>query len=253
GRSQRARQRAIGLRRLWRRRRYDTERGRPGRHRATASRDSCRPGGRMASHGQPGAPERPRTMTNGRRGLVAGTGEYVYDVISPWGVLPAGMTLGIVSHVAVDSRDRVYFYQRKDPPMLVFDRDGNFLTGWGEGRLRDAHGIYVGPDDHIYVCNRDEHEVLKLTPEGRIVLTLGQRGRRSLGAPFTPPADVAVAPNVGYFATSVVQMAWDAWRFGERANGVLAVPLWIPQSGMALGLVVLTVAFVDEWVRVLRL
>jgi hypothetical protein len=51
----------------------------------------------------------------------------------------------------------------------------------------------------------------------------------------------------------VIQMAWDAWRFGERANGVLAVPLWIPQSGMALGLVVLTVAFIDEGVRVLRL
>jgi len=58
---------------------------------------------------------------------------------------------------------------------------------------------------------------------------------------------------VGYFATNVIQMAWDAWRFGEKANGVLAAPLWIPQSGMALGLVVLTVAFVDEWVRVLRL
>src|SRR5262245_66046200 len=75
----------------------------------------------MAPHGQPGAPERTLTMTNGRSGLVVGTGDYVYDVISPWGTLPAGMTLGVVSHVAVDSRDRVYFYQRKDPPILVFD------------------------------------------------------------------------------------------------------------------------------------
>jgi len=73
-------------------------------------------------------------MANGRSGLVVGTGDYVYDVISPWGVLPAGMTLGIVSHVAVDSRDRVYFYQRKNPPVLVFDADGNFLTGWGDAR-----------------------------------------------------------------------------------------------------------------------
>ena len=121
-------------------------------------------------------------MTNGRSGLVVGTGDYVYDVISPWGVLPTGMTLGIVSHVAVDSRDRVYFYQRKNPPVLVFDADGNFLSGWGDGRLRDAHGIYIAPDDHVFVCNRDEHEVLKLTPDGKVVLTLGQR-------------DVAVARN----------------------------------------------------------
>jgi DNA-binding beta-propeller fold protein YncE len=134
-------------------------------------------------------------MANDGKGLVVGNGDYVYDAIRGWGVLPRGMTLGTVSHVAVDSRDRVYFYQRKDPPMLVFDSEGNFLTGWGDGRLLDAHGIYVAPDDHILVCNRDEHEVLKLTPEGRIVLTLGQRGRPALRAPFNHPADIAVARN----------------------------------------------------------
>jgi peptidylglycine monooxygenase len=128
-------------------------------------------------------------------GLVVGTGDFRYDVFRPWGVLPDGWSFGLISHVAVDSKDRVYFYQRKDPPILVFDAEGNFLTGWGEGRLRDAHGIYASADDHLYVCNRDEHEVLKITPEGRIVLTLGQRGRPALQAPFNHPADVAVAPN----------------------------------------------------------
>jgi peptidylglycine monooxygenase len=134
-------------------------------------------------------------MAGTRTGLVVGTGDFVYDVISPWGILPAGMTLGVVSHVAVDGRDRVYFYQRNDPPVLVFDSDGTFITGWGEGRLRDAHGIYISPDQHVFVCNRDEHEVLKLTPEGKVVLTLGQRGRPALRAPFNHPADVAVARN----------------------------------------------------------
>ena len=99
-------------------------------------------------------------------GLVVGTGNFVYDVIRPWGTLPPGWRLGLVSHVAVDSKDRVYFYQRQDPPVLVFDGDGNFLTGWGSQRLRDAHGIFIGADDHLYLCNRDEHEVLKLTREG---------------------------------------------------------------------------------------
>jgi peptidylglycine monooxygenase len=130
-----------------------------------------------------------------RGGLVVGTGDHVYDVVRPWGTLPAGWSLGLVSHVAVDSRDRVYFYQRKDPPVLVFDGEGRFLTGWGSERLRDAHGIFIGPDDHVYLCNRDEHEVLKLTPEGRIVLVLGRRGRPALQAPFNHPADVAVSPD----------------------------------------------------------
>ena len=44
------------------------------------------------------------------------------------------------------------------------------------------------------MCNRDEHEVLKLSPDGRIVLTLGQRGG-PLRAPFNHPADIAIAPN----------------------------------------------------------
>lgn len=90
-----------------------------------------------------------------RPGLVVGTADHVYEVVSPWGVLPSGVTLGTVSHVAVDSRDRVYFYQRKNPPILVFDADGNFLASWGDGRLRDAHGIYISPDDHLYLCNHD--------------------------------------------------------------------------------------------------
>jgi DNA-binding beta-propeller fold protein YncE len=126
-------------------------------------------------------------------GLVVGNGDFVYDVVRPWGELPEGWSLGLVSHVATDSRDRVYFYQRKDPPVLVFDRDGRFLTAWGSQRLRDAHGIFVDASDHVYVCNRDEHEVLKLTAEGKIVLALGHRGRPALQAPFNHPADVAVS------------------------------------------------------------
>ena len=46
-------------------------------------------------------------------GLVVGTGDFVYDVFRPWGLLPAGWTFGTISHVAVDSKDRVSFYQRK--------------------------------------------------------------------------------------------------------------------------------------------
>jgi TRAP-type C4-dicarboxylate transport system permease small subunit len=56
----------------------------------------------------------------------------------------------------------------------------------------------------------------------------------------------------GYFAYHVVDMAWDAYRFGERSQGILSVPLWIPQVVMALGAVVLFVAFVDDLVVILR-
>ena len=57
---------------------------------------------------------------------------------------------------------------------------------------------------------------------------------------------------VGYFAWLAVQLTYDSYRFNDMAQGVLAVPLWIPQLGYAAGLVILFIAFVDEFVHVIR-
>jgi TRAP-type C4-dicarboxylate transport system permease small subunit len=56
---------------------------------------------------------------------------------------------------------------------------------------------------------------------------------------------------VGFFAWHGVAMTYDSWRFNDMAQGVVAVPLWIPQLGYAGGLVILLIAFVDEFVHVL--
>ena len=40
----------------------------------------------------------------------------------------------IVSTVATDSQDRLYVFQRKDPPVVVFDSDGNYLDAWDTAR-----------------------------------------------------------------------------------------------------------------------
>jgi TRAP-type C4-dicarboxylate transport system permease small subunit len=57
---------------------------------------------------------------------------------------------------------------------------------------------------------------------------------------------------VGFFAWHAVQLTYDSWRFNDMAQGVLAIPLWIPQIGYASGLVILFIAFVDEFLHVLR-
>ena len=41
-------------------------------------------------------------------------------------------------------------------------------------------------------------------------------------------------------------MTWQSLKFHDIAQGVMAVPLWIPQLGYCGGLVILTIAFVDE-------
>lgn len=128
-------------------------------------------------------------------GLVMGTGDYVYDVVRPWGRMTGGFIDGEVASVTVGPDDRVYAYRRGDPPVIVFAPDGRMLDGWGTSRITDAHGIGMAPNGNLLACDRDQHEVLKLSPKGEVLLSLGKRGRPALQAPFNHPADVCAAPN----------------------------------------------------------
>ncbi|MDN5002186.1 TRAP transporter small permease [Bradyrhizobium sp. GCM10027634] len=53
-----------------------------------------------------------------------------------------------------------------------------------------------------------------------------------------------------YFTRHALQMTYDSWRFNDVAQGVVALPLWIPQLGFAGGLVILSIALIDEMVNV---
>jgi TRAP-type C4-dicarboxylate transport system permease small subunit len=50
------------------------------------------------------------------------------------------------------------------------------------------------------------------------------------------------------FAYYSVRLAWQSWDFNDVSTGNDATPLWIPQLTMALGTVVLCIAFIDEFV-----
>ena len=57
---------------------------------------------------------------------------------------------------------------------------------------------------------------------------------------------------IGFFAWHAVVMNWQSWKFNDMSQGVLVVPMWIPQLGYSGGLVILLIAFVDELIHVLR-
>jgi TRAP-type C4-dicarboxylate transport system permease small subunit len=64
---------------------------------------------------------------------------------------------------------------------------------------------------------------------------------------------VALAVSAGfilYFTRHAAQMTYDSWRFNDMAQGVVAVPMWIPQLGFSGGLVILSIALIDELVNV---
>jgi TRAP-type C4-dicarboxylate transport system permease small subunit len=57
---------------------------------------------------------------------------------------------------------------------------------------------------------------------------------------------------VAFFAWHAARFTFDSYRFNDMAQGVVAVPLWIPQLGYSAGLGILAVAFLDELVHVAR-
>ncbi len=81
---------------------------------------------------------------------ILGSGEHCYRVVDNWAKLPDGWQLTDVASVAVDSKDRIYVFNRVAHPMVVFDRDGNFLRSWGEGLFSRAHGLHIDADDNLY-------------------------------------------------------------------------------------------------------
>ena len=109
---------------------------------------------------------------------IVGAGRYRYELIEHWARLPASMTFGNVSAVATDSQDRVYVFQRKDPPVLVFDRDGVYLDGWGIGAFANPHGIHIAKDV-VYLTDRDDSVCLTYTLDGKPLQVLGKRGTHS--------------------------------------------------------------------------
>src|SRR5438045_8826353 len=80
--------------------------------------------------------------------MIVGSGDYRYQVNADWAKLPDGWSFKEVGGVGVDSHDNVYVFNRGVHPMMVFDREGNFLRSWGEGRIPAGARRPYGPRRH---------------------------------------------------------------------------------------------------------
>ncbi|MDD0808803.1 TRAP transporter small permease [Curvibacter sp. RS43] len=56
----------------------------------------------------------------------------------------------------------------------------------------------------------------------------------------------------GYLAWSACQFTYESWEFNDIAQGLLPIPMWIPQMSFAIGSVLLVIALLDELIIVLR-
>jgi TRAP-type C4-dicarboxylate transport system permease small subunit len=57
---------------------------------------------------------------------------------------------------------------------------------------------------------------------------------------------------VGYMAWAATRFVYQSWEINDVAQGMLPLPMWIPQSSFAVGIVILFIAIIDELVLVIR-
>ena len=137
--------------------------------------------------------------------VTLGTGAYTYEVTENWAQLPDGWSFKEVAAVGVDAHDNVYAFNRGEHPMMVFDRNGNFLRSWGEGMFPRAHGLTLAPDDTLFCTDDGDHTVRKCTLDGTVLFTLGMSGKPAAfmsGNPFNRCTHVAIDPRNGDFYVS---------------------------------------------------
>ena len=123
----------------------------------------------------------------------------------------------------------------------------------------------VGRQFHVYVAGTDAYagylmagagflalaHTLKRGEHIRVTLLLsaldgGTRRALELWALF---AASLLALLFAYYAC---KLSWQSYAFHDVSTGNDATPLWLPQLGMAIGTLILAIAFIDEFVLELR-
>ncbi|PYS49414.1 MAG: hypothetical protein DMG13_23495 [Acidobacteria bacterium] len=92
--------------------------------------------------------------------------------------LPAGITMGASASVAFDSKGHLFVLTRGAQPFFEFDADGKFIRSFGDGLFVRSHGLKIDNDGNIWATDVGAHTVMKLNPQGQVLLTLGTKGQR---------------------------------------------------------------------------
>lgn len=134
---------------------------------------------------------------------------------------PDGESIWIAERCGVNSCwDRTTGEMSALPTVMKFDSDGSLVTSFGAGLLVFPHGIHVDSEGNVWVTDgRDNtaagaasrgrsgppdgatigHQVLKFSPDGELLMTLGSPGGAGEPGYFYQPNDVLVAPDGSIF------------------------------------------------------
>jgi len=161
-----------------------------------------------------------------------------YRLVENWPTLPKSMNggrWGELIRADIDPQGNIWVFHRcfntepagyatcvgrTEPPILEFDPLGELLTSIGGGMFAFPHGFTVDAQGNIWAsdANKDEtvlgmsakdsngvvrgHQVFKLSPTGKVLMTLGKEGVAGSGPDnFDQPSGIAIAPNGDIFVT----------------------------------------------------
>jgi len=119
--------------------------------------------------------------------------------------VPANVMMGASSSVAFDSKGHLFVLSRGAQALTEFDENGKFIRAFGEGLFTRSHGLRIDKDGSIWTTDVGAHTVMKLNPQGQVILTLGTKGKagewNETTQLFNEPNDVLIAPNGDIFVT----------------------------------------------------
>ena len=144
-------------------------------------------------------------------------------VVLDWAPLPGGRVWGSTAGIDIGPDGHVWAYDRcgggldggceTNPeldPIFKFDRDtGEVLTSFGAGLFVTPHGFHVDSDGNVWATDfagneagTKGHQVIKFSPEGEVLMTLGKAGMAgSDPGLLNQPCDVITAPNGDIFVS----------------------------------------------------
>ncbi|MDE2720700.1 peptidyl-alpha-hydroxyglycine alpha-amidating lyase family protein [Candidatus Palauibacter polyketidifaciens] len=181
-----------------------------------------------------------------------------YMAMDGWGQLPDGRAWGATSavypapdgeHIWVGERCGANLCVESDvDPILLFDTEGNVVRSFGSGLIAWPHGMFVEEDGSVWVADAVGyapvpegwgHVVYKFSPEGKVLMTLGEKGVAGDGPNhFNKPSDILIAPDGSIFVADghdsggnnrIVKFAPDGtflmeWGRAGTANGEFRDP-----------------------------
>jgi DNA-binding beta-propeller fold protein YncE len=102
----------------------------------------------------------------------------VFEVDPRWPSVPPDWTWDEVIGIAVDANNHVWL--TTEGRVGEFDQHGKLVRAWSaQGANREwsvIHGLFVDAREFVWAGARDEHQILKFTREGQLILTIGRRG-----------------------------------------------------------------------------